>query len=222
VHRYARAEAFMASVIDHIVVVAPTLASGAAFVRNALGVEPQLGGSHARMGTHNLLLSLGGSTYLEVIAVDPDAPKPAHARWFALDELGGAASPYLAAWVVRTQDIRAASAACASVVGRVEQMSRGTFSWEITITPDGSLPMGGAAPALIEWKTATHPAQTLIPRGCSLLELEIHHREPPKVNALLRSIGLEPLPRVVQCERARPTLVARIQTPSGLRELSTT
>jgi hypothetical protein len=211
----------MASVIDHIVVVAPTLTSGAAFARNALGVEPQLGGSHARMGTHNLLLSLGESTYLEVIAIDPEAPKPARARWFALDELSAAASPYLAAWVVRTRDIRAASAAYASVVGQVEQMSRGTFSWEITITPDGSLPMGGAAPALIEWKTKTHPAQMLTPLGCSLLELEIHHPEPPKLNALLESIGLESPLRVVQSKRARPTLVAHIQTPYGLRELST-
>lgn len=209
----------MASVIDHIVVVAPTLASGAAFVRNALGVEPQLGGSHARMGTHNLLLSLGESTYLEIIAVDPEAPKPARARWFALDELGAAASPYLAAWVVRTQDIRAASAACASVVGHVERMSRGAFSWEITITPDGSLPMGGAAPALIEWKTKTHPAQTLTPHGCSLLELEIHHPEPSKVNALLASIGLESPPCILPSAGDRPSLVARIQTPRGLRRL---
>lgn len=211
----------MDSAIDHIVVVAPTLASGAAYVRNALGVETQRGGSHARMGTHNLLLSLGDSTYLEVIAVDPEAPKPARARWFALDELSAAASPYLAAWVVRTRDIRATSAECASVVGQIEPMSRGTLSWEITITADGSLPMGGAAPALIEWKTKTHPAQILTPVGCSLFELEIHHPDPSKVDALLGSIGLQSPPRIVPSKRARPTLVAHIQTPSGLRELST-
>ena len=52
--------------IDHLVVTAPTLESGADFVEQALGVAPGPGGQHPRMGTHNLLLRLGESTFLEV------------------------------------------------------------------------------------------------------------------------------------------------------------
>jgi hypothetical protein len=69
--------------IDHIAVTAPTLEAGAELVRLALGVEPQAGGAHARMGTHNLLLRLGDAVYLEVIAPDPRArcrPGPAGLR----------------------------------------------------------------------------------------------------------------------------------------------
>ena len=210
----------MATVLDHIIIVAPTLAAGATYVKNALGVEPQQGGSHPRMGTHNLLLSLGQSTYLEIISVDPAAPKPSRPRWFALDALSPDSPPRLAAWVVRTQDIRAASACCASVVGTVEPMTRGPFSWLITVTPDGGLPLGGAAPALIEWHVESHPAQQLTNVGCSLVKLEVHHPEPPRVSAILASIGLDPPLHVQQSDGVQPFLVAHIQTPHGFRTLS--
>ncbi len=62
--------------IDHIVITAPDLGAGAELVRRSLGVMPQAGGEHARMGTHNLLLKLGDSLYLEVIAPNPNAPEP--------------------------------------------------------------------------------------------------------------------------------------------------
>ncbi|HCV79405.1 VOC family protein, partial [Pseudomonas oryzihabitans] len=51
--------------LDHLVIVAPTLAAGARYVEERLGVALQPGGQHARMGTHNLLLGLGDG-YLEV------------------------------------------------------------------------------------------------------------------------------------------------------------
>src|SRR2546421_5324073 len=94
--------------IDHLVVTAPDLASGAELVRRALGVELQAGGKHARMGTHNLVLKLGDSIYLEVIAPDPDAPDPGRSRWFELDRQG---PPRLATWAARTSDIRATAEA---------------------------------------------------------------------------------------------------------------
>ena len=45
--------------VDHIVVTAASLEEGAEFVVQALGVRPQPGGEHERMGTHNLVLRLG-------------------------------------------------------------------------------------------------------------------------------------------------------------------
>lgn len=59
------------SLLDHITITAFSLEAGAAFVVDALGVAPQVGGEHPRMGTHNLLLRLGESMFLEVIAPNP-------------------------------------------------------------------------------------------------------------------------------------------------------
>src|SRR3954469_9291740 len=100
--------------IDHLVVTAPDLRSGIELVRNALGVEPQPGGKHAPMGTHNLVLKLGPSIYLEVISPDPGAPSPGRPRWFELDE---GRPPRLAGWVARTSDIRATAARASEPIG---------------------------------------------------------------------------------------------------------
>jgi hypothetical protein len=74
--------------IDHLTVTAPTLESGAEYVRRALGVTPGPGGQHPRMGTHNLLLRLGESAFLEVIAPEPGSCRPDRPRWFGLDSEG--------------------------------------------------------------------------------------------------------------------------------------
>src|SRR5690606_1679690 len=69
------------------------------------------GGEHPRMATHNRLLRLGDTLYLEVIAPNPAAPAPGRPRWFGLDGLGPQSPPSLATWVVRCTDIRASAAA---------------------------------------------------------------------------------------------------------------
>jgi len=209
------------SVIDHIVVVAPSLAVGAAFVSKVLGVELQQGGAHPRMATHNLLLRLGESIYLEVIAPDPAAASPRRPRWFALDHLFPDSPPLLAAWVVRTEDICFASLACGSIVGKIETMSRGQLSWRITIPEDGSLPLGGAAPALIEWQVTPHPAGALRDVGCALTLLEVFHPEPLRVQSLLKAVNLvAPVSLRHLSPDTKPYLVAHVQTPHGRCALS--
>src|SRR5262245_54719941 len=76
----------MTAELDHIAVIAPDLATGVAWVREALGVDAPAGGAHPEMGTHTHLVGLGPEAYLEVIAADPDAPEPLHRRWFGLDD----------------------------------------------------------------------------------------------------------------------------------------
>ena len=206
--------------LDHITVTAPTLAQGAAFVRHALGVELQAGGEHPRMGTHNLLLRLGDSLFLEVIAVNHDAPAPTRPRWFALDTLPPHAAPRLSNWVARTDDIRLATAASPEALGLVETITRGALQWLITIPADGALPMGGAVPALIEWQTPAHPAAQMQERGCSLAMLEVFHPDFERVRTLLRSLGLDRTVRVVPARVDEPArLVAHIDTPAGLRSI---
>lgn len=209
--------------IDHLTITAPNLAIGAEFVRQTLGVLPQTGGAHPRMGTHNLLLGLGNAMFLEVIAPIPGAPRPARARWFDLDRLAADAPPRLSTWVARATDIHASAAAAGTVValGAVEPMSRGNLDWLITIPADGSLVLDGVAPALIQWHTVQHPATTLEDAGCSLQKLVLFHPEPQRLSALLQSIELQgpvsvsPLPK-----GTAPYLLADIMTPTGLRQLS--
>ena len=99
--------------LDHLVVGAQSLDEGAGYIADLLGVPPVKGGVHPNMGTHNVLLSLGGSVYLEVIAINPDGDPPEHPRWFSLDnptvrqtlEQG----PRLLTWVARTRIFQALS-----------------------------------------------------------------------------------------------------------------
>ncbi len=206
--------------IDHIAVTAPTLEAGAEFVHQALGVLPQAGGEHPRMGTHNLLLRLGDSLFLEVISTNPKAPAPSRPRWFALDTLLPNTEPRLSVWVARTDDIRSAVSACSESLGNIEPMSRGALNWLITIPADGALPLHGIAPVLIEWQTEAHPAAKLQDHGLSLAKLELFHSEPERISRMLHSLGLEG-PISVAPARGEHTagMVAHINTPRGLRLL---
>src|SRR5260370_5931755 len=202
--------------IDHLVITAPDLASGAELVRRSLGIAPQAGGEHARMGTHNLLLKLGDCLYLEVISPDPAAPKPGRPRWFQLDEQRSDAPPRLATWVLRTTDIHATLAACSEPLGNVEPMSRGELHWRITIPPDGRLPFYGLAPPLIEWQAEKRPRSGLREVGCSFIQLEAFHPESQRISALLRSIAVEGDVSVAPLRAGeRPYLVPHLPTPAG-------
>ena len=112
--------------LDHIAISAATLDAGADWVKMALGVPLAGGGKHPHMGTHNRLLSLG-DLYLEVIAVDPAAPKPAWPRWFGLDDFRG--PPRLTNWICRTDDLDAELAAAPPGTGTATDLSRGDYRW---------------------------------------------------------------------------------------------
>jgi len=207
--------------IDHIAVTSPSLEKGAQFIKQRLGVMPEAGGAHPRMGTHNLLVSLGESLYLEVIAPDPAAPSPDRPRWFALDNLHPDSPPALSAWVARTTDINAAAYASLEPLGNIESMSRGTLNWLITIPANGSIPLDGVGPALIEWHTDIHPASKLQDLGLSLNRLEIFHPDPARVSRFISSIGLDgPISLLPPAYGEAPHLVAHINTPHGICKLS--
>jgi hypothetical protein len=206
--------------LDHITVTAPTLAEGAAWVEGVLGVTPQPGGEHPRMGTHNLLMRLSPNTFLEIIAINPAAPAPGRPRWFDLDRLAPHTPPALSTWVVRCEDIHARAAAAPEPLGLIEPMSRGALQWFITIPPDGRVPLDGVAPALITWQTEGHPAARMPELGLSLLAWEIHHPEPARVHALLKALALQtPVSVHATAPGARPHLRAHQQTPFGPRVL---
>ena len=162
------------SELDHLVVAARDLDEGARWMEKLLGAAPVAGGKHALMGTHNRLLSLGRRRYLEIIAIDPDAPPPARPRWFSLDDPAMRArlanGPALIHWVERTDDL---DAALRDYSGDIEILSlgRGPYRWRIGVPRDGAIPGGGALPTLIQWESE-HPADALPPSGCELARFE--------------------------------------------------
>lgn len=208
--------------IDHLVITAPSLADGAEYVWQALGVRLEAGGEHPRMGTHNCLLKLGDGLFLEAIAVNPDAPPPARRRWFQLDAPQLEVQPQLATWVARTSDIHAAVAASPLAHGEIEPMTRGQLQWLITIPADGSMPLQGVAPTLIEWQAQPHPASKLPDRGCSLLGLEVNLplADAAQLSRMLALTAFQgPLSINIIDARLPPGLAAHIQTPAGPRRL---
>jgi hypothetical protein len=208
----------MRSELDHIVVACTDLDQGAAWLRDRLGVEPQPGGQHAAMGTHNRLLKLGPRVYLELIAIDPNGVAPARPRWFDLDspEMKErlAASPQLITWVARCDDIVEAVTRVPAV-GDVHALARGPYRWRITIPDDGSLQFGGMLPTVIQWEgteaTMSHPADALEDRGCMLVELKLSYPAASSVLPLYRALRVSgPIDLVAGPKR----FVARVRTPN--------
>ena len=163
----------MTRALDHLVVAARTLAEGVAWCEATLGVRPADGGQHLFMGTHNRVFDVLSAafprTYLEIVAIDPSLPAPAHPRWFELDDpvlqRQLARGPALVHRVDRVDDIEAARAALLADgidCGAVQQAERGALRWRITLRADGR-----RAPTLIEWAGA-HPTDAMSPSGVQL------------------------------------------------------
>ncbi len=199
---------------DHLAVVAATLDDGGEHVRSLLGVTVAGGGKHPLMGTHNRLIGMG-DLYLEVIAIDPDAPRPDVPRWFDMDNHSGRSR--LANWVVRCDDIDRELMASPQGAGVAVPLARGDYRWQMAIPPDGKLPFDGAFPALIQWEGRAHPTQALPDCGLRLRRLEIAHPEAATLRALLAARLTDA--RVVFVNGDRVAMRATFDGPAGIRVL---
>ncbi|MEO8524815.1 MAG: VOC family protein [Caldimonas sp.] len=210
---------------DHLVVAARTLDEGAAWCEATLGVVPAAGGKHPTMATHNRLVAVSSPRfarmYLEIIAIDPDAPVPvpARARWFDLDspelQQAIATSPRLVHWAVRTDDIdagivvlRAAGHELGTAIAAERMTPRGMLRWRIALRADGRRLASGAVPLLIEWGDV-HPCDALPESGVRVEQVTIAGVS----DSLAASLGVSAAPAV-----AAPLVVA-LATPRGRVEL---
>ncbi|MFK7963621.1 MAG: VOC family protein [Burkholderiaceae bacterium] len=203
--------------LDHITVIAPSLSDGVAHVENQLGVAIPYGGEHPQMGTHNHLLRLGDDCFLEIIAVNPQAQKPSRPRWFGLDT-GHGISSSLATWVLKTPDIQGDLLDSYQICGRAIDITRGDLKWKISVADDGTMPMSGVFPSLIQWPAGPHPAASMIDLGCALQSLEILHPEAQAISSAVKERFSDP--RVSIIEADHKGLSATIVTPAGLRVLN--
>jgi len=195
--------------IDHLILGAPDLDAGVAFVAERLGASPVLGGSHPQWGTRNALLALDDGIYFEIIAPDPAAG--------GIDAFGFHAcpAPRLFTWVMRDPDleVRLRLATRHSIpLGAIQHGGRqrpdgSTLSWRLT--DPLALPCRGLVPFFIDWGDSPHPSTTA-PRAGRLAGLTGYHPDP---NAVRRDLGHLGLSIPVEAH-ATPHLEATIE---GLR-----
>lgn len=199
--------------LDHLVYAVPDLSAAVDDLARLTGVTPVPGGRHARFGTHNALMSLGDGSYLEVIAVDPEASTPDVPRPFGLDSL---TVPRLNAWAFRSGDLarvielgRDHGVELGSAVELSRDQPDGSrLRWELTV-PDGGIGTD-LVPFFIDWGDSPHPSGTA-PRGVRLTSLVAGHPDPEWFIGLLESFGLHyPVIRA-----ARPALQAMLAAPAG-------
>ncbi|HPD94073.1 MAG: VOC family protein [Rhodobacter sp.] len=205
----------MTAVFDHLAVAAASLDEGVAAMEAALGLPLQPGGRHAAMGTHNRLIGMGPGTYLEVIAIDPEAPPPGRPRWFALDGFRGAPRPR--AWILRDDALEAALSRAPAGTGTPMLFRRDALTWRMAVPDTGVLPFDGVAPALIEWGAGVaHPATRLPDQGLRLSVLTLLHPEAEALRGALAGLCRDSRLRI---ETGPPGIVAEVLTPHGRRVL---
>jgi hypothetical protein len=222
--------------LDHIVIACNSLDEGRAWCRETLGVEASGGGQHTGIGTHNTLLSLGAGHYLEVIAIDPDAPSPVFPRWFGLDtnEVKSliAHGPKLVAWVARiarthkgevapNDAIEQLATNPANAANVVRPTSRGDFRWRFAFAQDGARPRGGVLPHFIQWDVpphtcgpAPHPCERLPDVGVRLTSLLLGDPAPEEITSTLDALQFADA-KVHIGQSSSAQLVATLNTPKG-------
>lgn len=224
----------MTLAIDHLVIAAPDLDTGAEYVADALGIAPHSGGAHPGMGTHNRVLGMFGQMYLEVIAIDPSAPAPQRPRWFALDTKAMQQrlrdGPFLAHWAARVErptDLSRWQAQYPDRIAPPVPMTRGALQWRLTVPDDGSLPAwrgeaasagDGVFPTLIQWDVADHPGVSLPRHDLALRKLRGKH---PQAELLRQGLAWIGATGAIEIEHTDgpPLLEAEIETPAGLKTL---
>ena len=203
--------------IDHLVFATPDLQQGIDFIEQLLGVRASRGGSHPGWGTCNALLSLGESTYLEIIGPDPAQDPDSPPTLFNIDKV---VAPQLVTWAAKCADLASRGVvafADGQALGEIFPASRNTpegetLSWHLS-DPRVELEEG-LLPFLIDWGDSSHPAGSAAP-GATLVELKMEHPKPDRLAGLLAQLDLSTTIR----QAPKRALVAVIDSPAGRVEL---
>jgi hypothetical protein len=209
--------------LDHLTVIAPTLAEGVAHVRACLDLDVPFGQRHGYMGTYNHLLQLGGTVYLEIIALDPDAQPPARARWFGLDDSKTVTADWdagrrLRGWVARTDAMDQVLAGWGDLFGRKVALPWTNSSFDFAIPDDGSLPLDGAVPSIIDRRGKERSMANIADLGARLMSFSLQHPEATSISEIYRTLDIDRPPTIVQGRDLRYR--AQITAQGSLRELS--
>lgn len=208
--------------LDHITVIAPNLAEGVAHVRACLDLDVPFGQHHDYMGTHNHLLRLGGSVYLEIVAADPQAAELGRPRWFGLDDAKSVRAEWdagrrLRGWVARTDSIDGVLARHGDIFGSKIALPVINSVFDFSLPENGSLPLGGAAPSLIDRRSKPRSMATIADLGARLRNFTLLHPDPVAIERLYGELAIDHPPMIAHGPVLR--YHAQIETPAGMREL---
>src|SRR5882724_47630 len=175
------------------------------------------------MGTYNHLLQLGDTVYLEIVALDPEADAPDRPRWFGLDDQNKVRCDWdegrrLRGWVARTDTMDAIIAGRGELFGGKVPLPTVNSSFDFAIPNDGSLPLDGAAPSLIDRRGKPRSMATIADRGARLRSFTLEHPDPAAVETLYRAMLVDRPPAIDRGSELR--YVALIETATELKELS--
>jgi len=209
--------------LDHLTVIAPNLAEGVAHVRACLDLDVPFGQRHAYMGTHNHLLQLGDMTYLEIVALDPDGENPGRRRWFGLDDQAKVRADWeegrrLRSWVARVDLHGDVVAGREAIFGEKVPLPPINSAFDFAIPADGSLPLDGAVPSLIDRRGKPRSMATIADLGARLVSFSLEHPEPGAIATLYRELDIDRPPSIRRGPKLRYR--AQIETPAGSRELT--
>ena len=163
--------------LDHIVFAASTLEEGTAFIEKKLQVKLSNIGYHKDMGTHNRVVKISESVYLEVISIDPNSVTTKYQRWFNLDcpklQSHLKMSPHVIGYVIESDDKK--------ILKYYEpffKASRGEYKWQFSMPSTKSNNLvdqsyrNGIMPSLINWESGK-PINKMKNNHLDLQKLEI-------------------------------------------------
>jgi hypothetical protein len=198
--------------LDHVILAVNDLQAGIDQFERLTGIRAQFGGAHPGAGTQNALVSLGGASYLEILAPNPEDTAGAT----AVAEL----APYItllpAGWAMRSEDLDALADSLGERGVRTAPIRTGArlrstgarLEWRTLGVEEPAHPL---VPFFIQWGAfSAHPATTS-PMGCTLRELRFENPAPDELRNDFDQLGIEAL--IVQGPRASMHL--RLDCPTG-------
>jgi len=209
--------------LDHLTVIAPSLAEGVAHIREQLDLDVPFGVRHDYMGTHNHRLQLGDGVYLEIVAADPEAQRPPRARWFGLDEPAQVRKDWdagrrLRGWVAAVDPMERTLREHPGVFGARVALPFKTPEFDFSLRDDGALPLDGAAPSLIDHRGAPTDMAEIPDLGARLRSFSLEHPDPETISILYRSLNVDRPPNLKQGPQVR--YEALIGAPAGEKRLT--
>lgn len=210
----------VAEALDHLLIGAPSLDDGIAWLEERTGVRAAKGGSHPGLGTWNALASLGPRQYIEIIAPDPGQPG---VPTFYIPGLRDFPAPRIATWAARGEQLEGIAGRLPGSLGcdAPRQGSRvrpdGTrLAWTLAFPKDRQHGVyGGALPFLIEWESnEAHPGRST-PSGLGLRAFSIGHPEPAALESALRGLGMDAAVQAAD----ETQLSVELETPRGVVRL---
>lgn len=210
--------------IDHLVWYTADLGEGRRFFGARMDTDPLYGGEHPGEGTANAVLSLGPSTYLEILGQDP--AQQGRGLDAEVASLRGHGLYHWAVAGVELERVARRAAAAGLTAGALAPGGR--------LKPDGKRldwvcwglrdhAFGSLVPFFIDWRDSEHPALSA-PRGGAIASFEVHTPEPDRLRAIYDVLDIDiPVVKaatpgveaVLESGRGRTTLRSFAPLPRG-------